>query len=1223
VSRASQVALLARHALTRRRLGGAGRRPTLLERELEAVEVVYGALSRAGDAEAVARVLLDEIAELLEVQFVGLALVDQDAGEARGLLARCEGEDFEAWRAARFDLAEEPSGVASAVFEAAPVLVYDVSEASGPNQEMARTVGAKSAAFVPLVSGGRVIAVLAAATTRERRSFSTEELGPIRGLVAEATLAVERARSAAALAEALERERLVAEIGRRVRSELDLDSLQQVAVEETARALGVDRCFIRTSQPDGGKSVVAEWHAEGLLPIGEVAPQLPASNLAEQLRETVTIADVPAAPELDRSPSARETLLALGTQAVLATPIVVFDRLIGVFSLHRVSPGEWSDTEVALAEAVARELGLAIHTARLLRENELRLGQQTALLHSAQVLTGELRLETILQLLVDEVAQLLDAEAADCFLYDADREVLRCAAVHGLDDSVVGFEFSATLGLAGRAIEEGAPVISNEYETLADPIPHAAFEGFARVMAAPMIWTRETRGVLAVASRDRSRPFDQADAELLGGFASLSSLALRNAEAFEERVRQARVERSFARVASLLGGSMSLSETHDALAHALTDALGGAFAVVLLPGGRGLRAAGSDRLPGRLAEELVDALPEGADVLSEAARAGRMLTSAVLAEDERFGEPFRSLAVEAGWAALLAAPLAAPRQGEGGLVVVGFDSPKQFADDEVELARQLASAARGALERSELFETERRARALSQQLAVISSRLGAKLEPAAVLREVAAQAPTLLGADACSIQLVEDDQLVVRAAAGRDTAGLLEARRPGGAGPAAEVLRTHEPVALPDVSQDARLAAADPFLAAGNNGYLGVPLRGSDGALEGVLAVYSRPPRIWRAEEIEALGALALTAAATYSNAELYQRVALERERSFAILGNVADGIVAVDREGRVVLWNTAAEHITGVPSSEAIGRTPAQTLQRDLSQGGALIGEREVSIRRGSAEVRLSLTEAVMRDSSGEVAGRVFAFRDVSTEHVVEQMKTDFVSTVSHELRAPLTSIYGFAATLLRGDIDFSEEERRTFLGYVASEASRLTAIVDQLLNLARLDTGDMEVELGATDVRSVVADVVASVETGPMPNGQVFVVDVPDEPVTARADEQKLRQILLNLVDNAVKFSPGGGVVKVGARRVGEVVEVSVADEGPGIPPGERERIFGKFYRLPAQSQSGGTGLGLSIVQGLVAAMGGQIRVDSAEGAGSTFVVELPAAMSAASTLEPGVIA
>ena len=132
--------------------------------------------------------------------------------------------------------------------------------------------------------------------------------------------------------------------------------------------------------------------------------------------------------------------------------------------------------------------------------------------------------------------------------------------------------------------------------------------------------------------------------------------------------------------------------------------------------------------------------------------------------------------------------------------------------------------------------------------------------------------------------------------------------------------------------------------------------------------------------------------------------------------------------------------------------------------------------IRRGDQEVWLSLTEAVMRDPLGETAGRIFAFRDISAERVVEQMRSDFVSTVSHELRAPLTSIYGFAATLLREDVKFEEEERRTFLTYIESEAERLTTIVDKLLSVARLDAGDLQLAIAPVDVRSLVSEVVES---------------------------------------------------------------------------------------------------------------------------------------------------
>src|SRR4029079_15587930 len=157
----------------------------------------------------------------------------------------------------------------------------------------------------------------------------------------------------------------------------------------------------------------------------------------------------------------------------------------------------------------------------------------------------------------------------------------------------------------------------------------------------------------------------------------------------------------------------------------------------------------------------------------------------------------------------------------------------------------------------------------------------------------------------------------------------------------------------------------------------------------------------------------------------------------------------------------------------------------------------------RGREEVWLSVTEAVMRDPLGAVAGRIFAFRDISGDRLVEQVKSDFVSTVSHELRTPLTSIYGFAETLLRQDVMVGEEERQTFLRYIASESQRLTSIVDTLLNVARLDTGDLQVDLAETDVGAVRGqwwDRVRAAEA----NGHRFVVELPEEPLAARADPE-----------------------------------------------------------------------------------------------------------------------
>jgi len=1162
--------------------------------QLAAIASLSRALVRARDKGAAARTLIEGCFSLLAVDFAAVALVDEDGRHAEGLLAVASTGEVDWWPETRIDFEEEPSGIGSAVFEGAPVVVYDVATSKQVSPRLAERVGAKSAVFVPLVSEEKVPAVLVVATTEAPRVFTSDELSLLQALAAEAALALDRARSADELADALERERLVASIGRKVRSELDLDDVLRVAVETTGVAAGVSRCFLRLGEPDSSMPIAAEWTAEGFVPIGTMAEQLAGSNLAARVRRTVAVGDVREdaqlqAPEL----GGIQPLLDLDALAVLATPVLVFDRMIGVLGFHRAVAGDWSEAQVALVEAVARELGVAIHAAQLLQENAQRLEQQAALLKAAQVVTSELRLETVLQRLVVEVTKLLDADAADCYLYDSDNAILRCAAVYGLDPELVELEFPAE-----RAVDD----------RFGEPVPHKAYEGFASAISAQMTWSGERRGVLGVATRDPDRRFGEVESNLLETFAGLASLAVRNAASFEQSVRQARVQRGFYAIASALAEHLSQSATLDAVAQAANEALGGSFTAVLMPGARGLELAASCRLPDELAASLSEGLPAPAHVLATAASERRLLSASSLDDDERFGEEWRRLP---GVRSLLAIPVDPPRREEGGLVVVFFLEQRSFTDDDLELGRRLAGAARAGLERSELYESERTARALSQQLARTGSLLATELDPAAILEELAEQAPALLGADACAIQLVRGEELEVTAIGGSTAPAILGARIPATARPAGDVVQTRSPIFFADAEGDSRELADDPVLAAGHAAYLGVPLVGVELGFQGVLAVYSQRPRVWREEEVEALSALAANASAVLSNAELFQRVAVERERSYAILSNVADGIVAVDREGKVVLWNEAAEAITGVPVAAALGRTPVEVLQRELASGDEdRVGERLLPIQRGGEEVWLSLTEAIMRDPVGSVSGRIFAFRDVSAELIVDQMKSAFVSTVSHQLRAPLTSIYGFAETLLRRDVLFGEAERETFLQYIASEAQRLTSIVDTLLTVARLEAGDLHVELAPTDLRAVVSEVVTTVQQGAEVNGHRFVLHLPEEPLAASADPEKLEQILTNLIDNAVKFSPDGGTVTVEAQRRRGRVEVRVVDEGLGIPEAEREHIFSKFHRSETSGGPGGAGLGLFIARGLVTAMGGRIWVDSAEGGGSSFAFDLPLA-------------
>ncbi|MGZ8715652.1 MAG: GAF domain-containing protein [Gaiellaceae bacterium] len=608
------------------------------EREVESLRRIAGELARTPDVEGVVRALLDEIAGLFRVGFVALAFVSDDAAEASGFIARSEGRDLDWWRNMHLDLGREPSGIASAVFDASGFAVYDATASTRVSARLAAEIGAKSAAFVPLINEDRVIAVISVATTDEHRVFSSEDLAAMQALASEATIALERTRSVIALAEALERERLVASIGRRLRSELDLEAALQTTVAEAAHALGASRCFIRLGDDRGDLPVVAQWTAPDAAPLGADTTKLAISNLAVQEARTVAISDLEGAPEL-AVPflGGLGQLRELGARGGASTPIVVQDRLIGVLTAHRDTPRAWSQGELALLEAVAAEAGLAIRLGRLLEENRDRLGQQSALLRAAQALSEELELETVLQRLADELAAVLQADASDCYLYDRERDVLRCAAVHGLDESLVGFEFPASAGLAGQAIREGRPLVAADYVHLAAQIPHRAYGELTDAIVAPMRWNDEVQGVLGVGRRG-PMPFDVSEADVLEAFAGLASLALRNAETFARSSRQARVQRGFYRIASVLGQSLSRAATLDAVAQAASEALGAVSSAVLMPQGDRLALAGAHDLPKAFAEVLSAGIGQEDGPLGRVASQARVIAAPALAEDDRLPE---------------------------------------------------------------------------------------------------------------------------------------------------------------------------------------------------------------------------------------------------------------------------------------------------------------------------------------------------------------------------------------------------------------------------------------------------------------------------------------------------------------------------------------------------------------------------------------------------------
>jgi signal transduction histidine kinase len=234
-----------------------------------------------------------------------------------------------------------------------------------------------------------------------------------------------------------------------------------------------------------------------------------------------------------------------------------------------------------------------------------------------------------------------------------------------------------------------------------------------------------------------------------------------------------------------------------------------------------------------------------------------------------------------------------------------------------------------------------------------------------------------------------------------------------------------------------------------------------------------------------------------------------------------------------------------------------------------------------------------------------------LTEEKALEEMKADFVATVSHELRTPLAAIYGSAQTIRRTDVDLDPEIRDQLLGVIASESDRLGTIVNDLLVAGRLDADQLPITVERCDPAQLATSVVEAARTY-VPESVVLELNVPDRTLSVVADPGQLHQVLVNLVDNAIKYSPEGGPVSLSVANGDGTIRFTIADLGLGIPASEHRRIFEKFYRLdPDMTRGiGGTGLGLYICRELVRRMDGKIWVESKLGAGSTFFVELPAA-------------
>jgi signal transduction histidine kinase len=432
---------------------------------------------------------------------------------------------------------------------------------------------------------------------------------------------------------------------------------------------------------------------------------------------------------------------------------------------------------------------------------------------------------------------------------------------------------------------------------------------------------------------------------------------------------------------------------------------------------------------------------------------------------------------------------------------------------------------------------------------------------------------------------------------------------------------------LPDLSMTLLSAAAGIPL----RQVVRMPLRSED-ELVGAIYVFRSGGAAFGVNERQVLQSFADQAAIAVRNARLYEQVTAEKRRLDAIIENSANGVMILSPDRRVQVMNRALAALTGWPAEEATGEPCWKVLPLENAAGPnlcaaegapALLAEVDPAeplqaetsfyvegdlLRPGGSRLTLGVTYTPLYDDAGRLLSIIVNVVDITRFREAEQMKSTFVSVISHELKTPVALIKGYAGTLRRPDAAWDPEILADGLAVIEEEADRLNALIDNLLDASRIQAGMFKLELSEVDLAPLAAKAVDGfrVQTDKHHFDLGFPADLP----TVLADEARVRQVLDNLLSNAIKYSPNGGLIRVGAWQDGTGVTVYVADQGIGIPADEQGRLFDSFYRVDSglRRQTKGTGLGLYLCKAIVEAHDGRIWVRSELGKGTTVLFVLP---------------
>ncbi len=1014
------------------------------------------------------------------------------------------------------------------------------------------------------------------------------------------------------------------EVARTAGSTLQLEEVLSLVTENTGRLVGADRCGLWLLDKDGvtllpsalsgmSPEFVHQWKQYPLSLETE-----PLSKEAIKSEKPVLVSDALNDPRTDK-----DAVRFFGDKTILVLPVIAKGQLQGTLYINHVAyHHRYSKGEIETAMAIANQAAIAIQNARLYREVEEWNSQLERLQAIMSKLSRSKSVSSIANIVADELRNLLRYDNCRVFVLQEDtNELVPLAVVSSSRDywieKLEDLQIQVGQGVTGWVAAQGVPQIVGDVER--DPrayhVPGTPVLDESMI-AAPINFEGRVIGVITL-SRLGLNQFTVDELRLLDVFANEAAIEFENARLYQETQKKSReLLASFHRVGDALATGLDPNQTLQIIVDLAAEMVRAKACALMLV----------DETDGGLVFRAARGLPIKASQ-TDRTPAGRGMSWQVVKEEAPKLVSDMSLVEQPYWMqqgqveelhSYLGVPLTMRGKVIGVLSVFG-NRIDQFSQADVELLSSFAHQAAIAIRNAQLFTSlQERVRELTG-LAEVSQSVATLTNLDDTYRELTKSIAQLLQAESCMLLLVgEDGELIPQYPA----FGFTQEELSGVKLKIVELaIRTPDPL-CPIQSVDGLRVTCDgdwtrqPALVA--------PLRAQD-RLIGAVLVSERPGSKFNEDDLRLLTILSANAAVIVQNAILYQSVDRERDELDAIISNTSDAIIIVDQENRVARINAAAEALIGWRADEVVGRGCEETLFNSLAgvPGGPkpnfslldVIEKRQptpyfetVVMTKDGTERDVAASYSFVRsEARGEGLGVVIA-RDISKLREVDRMKSDFVSMVSHELRTPLGLIKGYASTLLNPQLSLDQPTVQRFLLGIDGAADRLARLIENVLNVSRIESGLLKISPHQVDLTHLVSVAVSTARASA--KGREILLEAPRRPVKAEGDRVQLELVMDNLLGNAIKYSPMGKSIRVELHRRTAEVEVRVVDQGIGIALQHLPRVFDKFYRVEGghSRRTPGSGLGLYICRNIIEAHGGRIWAESTLGQGSTFAFVLP---------------